>query len=37
MENENDILKWLNKETSDEELTRLKERNDFKTLEKIAH
>lgn len=37
MENENDILKWLNKETSDEELTRLKERNDFKTLEKIAY
>ena len=37
MENENDILKWLNKESSDEELTRLKERNDFKTLEKIAH
>ena len=37
MENEKDILKWLNRETSDEELTRLKETEDFTTLEKIAH
>jgi len=37
MEEKNDILKWLNRETSDEELTRLKETKDFKTLEKIAH
>lgn len=37
MENKNDILKWLNRETSDEELVRLKETDDFKTLEKIAH
>ena len=37
MEKENDILKWLNRETSDKELTSLKETKDFKTLEKIAH
>ncbi|WP_158839763.1 FecR family protein [Polaribacter sp. L3A8] len=37
MENENDILKWLNRDTSDEELTRLKETKDFTTLDKIAH
>ncbi|WP_405563912.1 FecR family protein [Polaribacter sp. Asnod6-C07] len=37
MENNNDILKWLNKESSDEELLRLQETEDFKTLEKIAH
>ena len=37
MENQKDILKWLNKETSAEELARLKEAEDFKTLEKIAH
>ncbi|TXD49971.1 FecR family protein [Polaribacter sp. IC073] len=37
MENEKDILKWLNRDTSDEELARLKERDDFKTLEKITH
>ncbi|PQJ68745.1 MULTISPECIES: FecR family protein [Polaribacter] len=37
MENENDILKWLNRDISDEELTRLKETKDFTTLEKIAH
>tara|TARA_R110001592_G_scaffold102834_5_gene290024 strand:+ start:1228 stop:2142 length:915 start_codon:yes stop_codon:yes gene_type:complete len=37
MENKNDILKWLNRETSDEELVRLKKTDDFKTLEKIAH
>lgn len=37
MENKNDILKWLNKETSDEDLMRLKKTEDFKTLEKIAH
>jgi hypothetical protein len=36
MENKNDILKWLNRETSDEELVRLKETDDFKTLEKIT-
>jgi ferric-dicitrate binding protein FerR (iron transport regulator) len=37
MKEKNDILKWLNRETSDEELLRLKETNNFKTLEKIAH
>jgi len=37
MENSNDLLKWLNSENSDEELARLKETEDFKTLEKIAH
>ena len=37
MENKNDILKWLNRESSDEELLRLQETEDFKTLEKIAH
>jgi len=37
MENTNDLLKWLNSENSDEELARLKETEDFKTLEKIAH
>lgn len=37
MKNENDILKWLNREASDEELTRLNKTNDFNTLEKIAH
>lgn len=37
MENENDILKWLNRDTSDEELARLKETKNFTTLEKIAH
>ena len=37
MEDKNDILKWLNRETSDEDLVRLKETDDFKTLEKIAH
>lgn len=37
MEEKKDILKWLNRENSDEELTRLKKSNEFKTLEKIAH
>lgn len=37
MEDQNNILKWLNRETSDEELARLQESKDFKTLEKIAH
>jgi transmembrane sensor len=37
MEDKNDLLKWLNRETSDEDLVRLKETDDFKTLEKIAH
>ncbi|MCL7762013.1 FecR family protein [Polaribacter sp. Z014] len=37
MEKENDILKWLNREISDEELMRLKESKDFNTLDKIAH
>ena len=37
MENSNDLLKWLNSENSNEELARLKETEDFKTLEKIAH
>tara|TARA_R110002050_G_scaffold93537_3_gene195351 strand:+ start:1631 stop:2545 length:915 start_codon:yes stop_codon:yes gene_type:complete len=37
MEDKNNILKWLNRETSDEELARLQESKDFKTLEKIAH
>jgi len=37
MENQKDILKWLNRGTSAEELARVKEAEDFKTLEKIAH
>lgn len=37
MENNNNILKWLNRESSDEELAQLKETEDFKTLDKIAH
>lgn len=37
MEHKNDILKWLNRASSDEELQRLQETEDFKTLEKIAH
>lgn len=37
MKQENDILKWLDRDVSDEELTRLKKTEDFKTLEKIAH
>lgn len=37
MEDQKNILKWLNRETSDEELAHLQEAKDFKTLEKIAH
>ncbi|QOD59798.1 FecR domain-containing protein [Polaribacter haliotis] len=37
MKHENDILKWLNREVSDEELVHLKESENFTTLEKIAH
>jgi transmembrane sensor len=37
MKNKNNLLKWLNRENSDEELARLKETEDFRTLEKIAH
>ena len=37
MKGENNILKWLNRESSDEELARLKESENFTTLEKIAH
>jgi ferric-dicitrate binding protein FerR (iron transport regulator) len=37
MKHENDIINWLNREISDEEFMRLKETEDFKTLEKIAH
>ena len=37
MEDKNNILKWLNRETSEEELAHLQESKDFKTLEKIAH
>jgi ferric-dicitrate binding protein FerR (iron transport regulator) len=37
MKDENNILKLLNREISDEELARLKESKDFTTLEKIAH
>ncbi|WP_026776180.1 FecR family protein [Polaribacter sp. Hel_I_88] len=37
MEDKNDILKWLNRDISDEELADLKESKDFETLEKIAH
>lgn len=37
MEDKNDILKWLNREASEDELMRLKEAKDFKTLQKIAH
>lgn len=36
MENKKDILNWLNREVSEEELLRLKNAEDFKTLEKIA-
>jgi transmembrane sensor len=37
MENNNNLLKWLNRETSDENLVSLKETEGFKTIEKIAH
>jgi transmembrane sensor len=37
MENNNNLLKWLNRETSDENLAPLKETEGFKTIEKIAH
>ena len=37
MKHEKEILKWLNKEISDEELLRLKETENFKTLHKISH
>ena len=37
MEENNDFLKWINGESSDKELVRLKEKENFKTLEKIAH
>lgn len=37
MEDKKDILKWLNREVSEDELMRLKEAEGFKTLEKIAH
>jgi transmembrane sensor len=37
MENNNNLLKWLNRETSDENLVPLKETKGFKTIEKIAH
>jgi transmembrane sensor len=37
MENNKNLLKWLNRETSDENLAPLKETEGFKTIEKIAH
>jgi ferric-dicitrate binding protein FerR (iron transport regulator) len=37
MEENNDFLKWINGGSSDKELVRLKEKENFKTLEKIAH
>lgn len=37
MKDENNILKWLNRESSDDELARLKKSKEFTTLEKIAH
>jgi ferric-dicitrate binding protein FerR (iron transport regulator) len=37
MEENNNLLKWLNRESSEEELLRLKENENFKTLEKIAY
>ena len=37
MENNNNLLKWLNRETSDDNLAPLKETEGFKTIEKIAH
>jgi ferric-dicitrate binding protein FerR (iron transport regulator) len=37
MKDNNNLLKWLNRETSDENLAPLKETGGFKTIEKIAH
>lgn len=37
MKNEENILKWLNRELSEEEISRLKKSDDFSILEKIAH
>lgn len=37
MENKNDLLKWLNRDISEEDFLRLKETEDFKSFEKIAH
>jgi len=37
MKNEKEILKWLNNELSSEEIEDLKQSEDLKTLEKIAH
>tara|TARA_B110000902_G_scaffold121038_1_gene141837 strand:+ start:4058 stop:4972 length:915 start_codon:yes stop_codon:yes gene_type:complete len=37
MKDNNNLLKWLNRETSDENLAPLKETEGFKTIEKIAH
>ncbi|WP_372757764.1 FecR family protein [Mariniflexile sp.] len=36
MKNENNILKWLNDELSEAEVAKLKQSEDFETLEKIA-
>lgn len=37
MKNKENILKWLNRELSEEETLRLKKSDDYSTLEKIAH
>lgn len=37
MKKENNILKWFNNELSEKEIQDLKQSEDFKTLEKIAH
>ena len=37
MKDNNNLLKWLNRETSDDNLAPLKETGGFKTIEKIAH
>jgi len=37
MENNNNLLKWFNREASDENLVSLKETEGFKTIEKIVH
>ena len=37
MKTEDELLKWLNKENSTEELLRLQQNENFRSLEKIAH
>ena len=37
MEENKDLLNWLNREISEEELMHIKKNENFKTLERIAH